>query len=263
MLPYNLHSHTFRCGHAVGEDEQYVLAAMEAGFKELGFSDHVILPGIHQAGMRGEEFLLEGYIRSVRELQDKYKDKIKIYLGFECEWYGQRFEDYYRSLLDKHHFDFLIQGQHCFLDHGFMTWYARLGPVEGPKRYVNDLIDGMESGLFTYVCHPDIYCSWCGQWNRLAYDIAHRIAFTAKRLNIPLEINCGYRDRTEEIEKEDCLTYPCNHFWDIVGEYGVPVVIGVDAHNPKDYLVTKYDFYEKFASRHHLTLLRENPLHKK
>ena len=45
MLPYNLHSHTFRCGHATGTDEEFVEAAIKAGFKELGFTDHVMLPG--------------------------------------------------------------------------------------------------------------------------------------------------------------------------------------------------------------------------
>ena len=263
MLPYNLHSHTFRCGHATGEDEEFVLAAIKAGFKELGFSDHVFLPGVSQPGIRGEAFELEGYIDSVLALREKYKDQIKIYLGFECEWYGPAFEGYYKSLLEKRGFDFLIMGQHCFLERNHLTWYFSLGPELGPKRYANDLIDGMQSGLFTYVAHPDIYVAWCGEWNKRAYDIAHRIAFTSKLTGIPLEINCGYRESIETIARADCLTYPSNYFWDIVGEYGCPVVIGVDAHNPLDYEKTQYAFYEEFAKKHRLNLLQENPLLKK
>ena len=36
----NYHTHTARCRHAEGEDEAYIARALEAGFQELGFSDH-------------------------------------------------------------------------------------------------------------------------------------------------------------------------------------------------------------------------------
>ena len=36
----NYHTHTRRCGHAVGEDREYAEAAVQAGLKILGFSDH-------------------------------------------------------------------------------------------------------------------------------------------------------------------------------------------------------------------------------
>ncbi len=264
MLPYNLHSHTFRCGHATGTDEEFVLAAIKAGFKELGFTDHVMLPDISQPRIRGDFCLLDDYVESVTALREKYKDQIKIYLGFEAEWLGEKYEAYYRSLLKKRGFDYLIMGQHCFCEKGRMKWYGDLGPEEGPKAYANALIEGMESGLFTYVCHPDMYIGyWCASWNQLAYDIAHRIAFTSKRLDIPLEINCGFRGRVHEIEDPESLMYPCNHFWEIVGQYGCPVVIGVDAHNPNDYAMTEYALYEEFAKRHNLNLLLERPVFRK
>ena len=40
MIERNFHTHTSRCGHAVGTDEEYVQAAIQAGVKVLGFSDH-------------------------------------------------------------------------------------------------------------------------------------------------------------------------------------------------------------------------------
>ena len=36
----NYHTHTKRCHHAIGNDEDYVLAAIAGGFDEIGFSDH-------------------------------------------------------------------------------------------------------------------------------------------------------------------------------------------------------------------------------
>ena len=40
MIKRNYHTHTKRCGHAIGEDEEYVINAIEAGLTDLGFSDH-------------------------------------------------------------------------------------------------------------------------------------------------------------------------------------------------------------------------------
>ena len=36
----NYHTHTERCYHAWGSDEEFVLAAIKGGYTELGFSDH-------------------------------------------------------------------------------------------------------------------------------------------------------------------------------------------------------------------------------
>ena len=33
----NYHTHTSRCGHASGRDEQYVLSAAACGFESVGF----------------------------------------------------------------------------------------------------------------------------------------------------------------------------------------------------------------------------------
>ena len=43
-LKYNYHTHTFRCNHCDGTEEQMILSAIKAGIKELGFSDHMPWP---------------------------------------------------------------------------------------------------------------------------------------------------------------------------------------------------------------------------
>ena len=51
----NFHTHTTRCGHASGTDEDYVRAALAQGFGVLGFSDHVPWPyrsGFRHPGVR-------------------------------------------------------------------------------------------------------------------------------------------------------------------------------------------------------------------
>ena len=39
-MNYNFHTHTFRCHHASGTPEEYVLRAIDVGIEYMGFSDH-------------------------------------------------------------------------------------------------------------------------------------------------------------------------------------------------------------------------------
>ena len=257
---FNLHSHTARCGHASGEDYEYVEAARNAGFTEMGFSDHVMLPGVIQDGIRGRYEELPGYIESVLGLKETFKDSIRIHLGMEAEWYGDRFSDYYRYLLSRDDFEFLILGQHCFIEDNCLHWYGMLPEEERLDRYEKDLIGGMESGLFTYVAHPDTYVRWQHSFTPRCVELAHNIATVAQRLQLPLEINCA-PSRSSNFPFYDAsrLIYPCPEFWKIVAKYDVPVVLGVDAHSPNDYAKTDYQYFLRFAQSLGLKLLRNVP----
>lgn len=247
---YNYHTHTTRCGHASGKDEEYVLKAIKANYKRLGFSDHVMLPGITQIGMRGKYEELEGYVSSIRHLEQNYKEKISIKLGFECEWYGNAYKDYYADLLASKKVDYLILGQHCFLENAYPKFYARLEDVDKAERmYVNDLIEAMESGLFSYVCHPDLFIQFAGVRPAFKED-SYRIAKAAKANHLPLEINLAPSRYMgfPPLEAPYFKTYPFPPFWEIVKEVGNEIVVGVDAHNPEDFLSTDYESLQQFIS---------------
>ena len=81
MQLFNYHTHTYRCGHAGGDDEQYVRAAIAAGYQILGFSDHAPYPGVVHRGDRMNMEELDGYITSINHLKEKYADQIEIKLG--------------------------------------------------------------------------------------------------------------------------------------------------------------------------------------
>lgn len=91
----NFHTHTYRCHHAKGTDREYVEAAIKAGYTEIGFSDHVAypFPNGHYSTFRMELDKTEDYVNSIRALQEEYKDKIIIRLGFEAEYYPEIFEN--------------------------------------------------------------------------------------------------------------------------------------------------------------------------
>ena len=265
-LTYTYHSHTKRCGHAKGEDEEYVLAALEMGFKVLGFSDHVILPDRRAPRMRGDPALLNDYFASVRHLEKKYKDLIQIHLGFEAEWFGKEYEDYYRWLLNNR-LDYLILGQHCWIggkDNDFhwysSPWYSN--KVKAINGYADDIVAGMKSGLFAYVAHPDLYMYWYGEWDEEAKAVAYKIAKCAKALDIPLEVNMGRSHEKPHTGKRN-YPYPNDSFWNVVGEVGCKVIIGLDSHNPKHILDNDGDYFLNFVKRHNLSYIDRLDLKKK
>ena len=86
---FNLHTHTVRCNHASGTDEEFVLEAIKNGYEVMGFSDHApyLFPKTHISSYRMATSQTQDYADSIKALKEKYKDKIDIRLGFEVEWY--------------------------------------------------------------------------------------------------------------------------------------------------------------------------------
>ena len=74
--------------NAGGEDEEYVLKAIEAGYEVIGFSDHCAWPyEDFVSPIRMKEEKIEEYAESIKKLREKYKDRIEILIGLETEYY--------------------------------------------------------------------------------------------------------------------------------------------------------------------------------
>ncbi len=96
----NYHTHTVRCKHAVGTEREYIEAAIANGFKVLGFSDHVPQPYKNGfvSGIRMDMSEIPDYIGTLTKLREEYKDRIKIYIGFEVDGYKGYFESLMKEL---------------------------------------------------------------------------------------------------------------------------------------------------------------------
>jgi histidinol-phosphatase (PHP family) len=252
-LDYCYHSHTTRCGHAYGTDEEYVQAAIANGFKVIGFSDHIFFPGVFQRGMRGNHDQLAEYIQSVRFLKEKYKNQIEVYLGFEAEYYPE-FLSYYKSLFTDYQFDYLILGQHFrFVDGRFPIYYAAVSDPKLIHEYADSIIEAMKTGLFKYVAHPDLYMlGYTGGWDEHAQAVAKKLAKASVLYDVPLELNLGGVNGRGlmMINGELRYPYPFEPFWELVGQYKAKTIIGIDAHAPQQYEGQKYkmlmDIIEKY-----------------
>ncbi|NLB48273.1 MAG: histidinol-phosphatase [Erysipelotrichia bacterium] len=254
-LKYCYHTHTFRCGHASGLDEDYVINALKIGIKRLGFSDHVMLPGINQSGVRGHFSMKEDYLSSIRKLQEKYKDQIDIKVGFEAE-YAERFTDYYRDLLSSGKTDYLILGQHFDFDRSDNPHYIKQYADNIPElyAYADQVINGMRSGLFKHVAHPDLFVTMFKKWNQDCEKVTRMIVKEAVALDIPLEINMHARRFWRN--KAGNLIYPYEKFWAIAGQYPVKVVVGYDAHHPSEF-DNELHFVNKLIAKYKLNFLED------
>ncbi|MFA6755199.1 MAG: histidinol-phosphatase [Bacilli bacterium] len=265
-LIYNLHTHTSRCGHAYGTDEEYVKSAIKNGIKLLGFSDHIFFPNIIHKGMRGNYELLDDYISSILFLKKKYSKKVDIKLGFEAE-YQESFYGYYKYLLNDKHFDYLILGQHLTYNikgKPIYYWGKELNNKKEIYRYRDDLISGMKTGFFLYVAHPDLFMRNVSIVDDDIIKVCEDICAASKEYDVPLEINLGgfgYSNMMAQIEGGS--PYPNHFFWKMARKYKCKCVIGVDAHNPKNFDSIDYYFLDSFINYHELKIMTlDEILHK-
>ena len=234
---YVFHSHTYRCGHAVKDIEDYVIRAIDYGYKKYGVSDHVFLPGVINPTVRGDYSLLGEYINEFKRCKGLYSNQIEMYLGFECEW-SIYYKKYYESLLRDRGFDYLICGQHMGFDENFDIYgYFSENPEyekEGLIRYKNDLIAGIKSGLFLYIAHPDLFFIFCDKITPLYEQTTKEIIDAAIENNVPLEINIhGILLKKSKIGV-NYLQYPCIYFWEQAAKTKVKIVYGGDFHDPSE-----------------------------
>lgn len=221
----NYHTHTPRCNHAVGSEREYVQKAVEAGLTTLGFSDHTpyLFPGVYYSTFRMRPEELRGYVAVLKGLREEYRDQIQLHIGLEAEYYPPYFPQTLEFLREAG-IEYLILGQH-------FTGNEPNGHYSGRETedkqilesYCRQVIAAMDTGCFTYIAHPDLlhftgskerYRQWMGTLVREAKDHA-----------LPLELNLlGIRDKRN---------YPNPLFLELVAREGLPMVLGIDAHQPE------------------------------
>lgn len=231
----NYHTHTTRCGHATGADEDYVKAAIDQKFDVLGFSDHMPWPyksGFRHPGVRMDISQMDDYIFSIRRLKTQYENQIEILTGFECEF----FPDYMSWLADvkaEKQLDFLILGNHYDHSDENGMYFGRIHTPEELGIYVKDTEDGLRTGLFSYLAHPDLFRRSGYPMDANARAAARELCECCLELGVPMEYNVHDRYLYPSTHR---ISYPDEEFFEIVREMGVPVLIGIDAHDPDEIL---------------------------
>lgn len=222
----NYHSHTTRCNHAQGTEEEFVRCALDRGLKIFGFSDHTpqYFPGDYYSYMRMRPEQLEDYCTTIRQLQRSYKGRLQIHLGLEAEYYPGTWKELLPRLQDAG-IEYLIMGQHWVGDEQNEPYAGRPTADESLlKRYCRQVMEGLDTGAFTYLAHPDLI-HFVGEAGIYRQHMKQLCRY-ARQADIPLELNLlGMRSGRH---------YPSAEFFALAAEEGCKIIFGMDAHEPHD-----------------------------
>ena len=252
----NLHTHSFYCRHGKGTIREFLEQSKEDGLKVLGFSEHCPLPDReYQKGNRMDYEELPLYEADVRAFKDN--PEIMVLLGAECDWLPDEAGFYRDELLGARGYDYLVCSVHHMVDYSdgkekFIQYLKRM-PVSQIIEYVDYYTQALDSGMFLFGCHPDLFLSGHRKWDAEAKAASNDIIQCAIDTGTPLEINDnGLRKKPIETEAGMRQPYPVREFWEMARDMGAQIVMNSDAHRPQDvcaHLRNSIAFVEKLGIR--------------
>lgn len=231
----NFHIHTYRCKHAEGDIFDYCEFAISSELEIIGFADHTPLPEDKLSHYRMYLSDLPGYVDMI-EKANKHFDSLTILKGMECDYFPRLgcTEFYKEILFEKYQLDYLIGSVHNFPSEDlFLSIWGGADTIKRIRNYAHFFIKAMESGIYSFMAHPDLFRNAYMSWDKNVKSCIREIFVAAKSLNMPLEINTGgYRKFIASETGEKRTFYPTYEFWNLAAEYNITVVINSDAHKP-------------------------------
>lgn len=229
----NFHTHVQRCRHAQGSEEDYIEEALLKGLSQLGISDHGPYPD-DPFGRRMPYGELGDYLETLDRLKEKYRGRLTIWKGLEIEYLPQ-YRDYYEELFTKWKLDYLLLGAHFYVDSEGNTAniYEVSTSTQEYLAYAKTLAEGMRTGLFRAVAHPDLYMLNHFAWDENCKRAADLILDTAVATDTILEYNAnGFRWEKQSYPERIRHPYPYDGFWKIAAGAPIRVMVGSDCHGP-------------------------------
>lgn len=240
----NYHSHCSFCdGRAPMED--FVRAAIDAGFSAYGVSSHAPLPFTTKWTLDSEQ--VPAYLQELDRLKKKYAGQIELYAAMEIDYLNDqqnpaipRFQEMaldYR--IGSVHLIYTDEGEIVDTDTGAENFKLLLeqhfhGDLQSMvKGYYKSSMRMVELGGFDFIGHADKisfnaeYCEpgvtdsdWYG---KLRGELFEQIAGKG----ILMEIN------TKALLKRGCF-FPDQKHFSFIRQLGIPVVVNSDAHFPEN-----------------------------
>jgi histidinol-phosphatase (PHP family) len=205
--------------------EEYVLKAIELGIDIYGFSEHAPMKNFED----GYRLVLEKqkfYETEVLKLQKKYKEQIKILLGYEVDYIKG---DYILDEILHANVDYLIGSVHYIKEWGFdnpefIKEYEKRNIDTVWKDYFDAVIDMVQSGQFDIVGHLDLIKVFNFMPTLDIKKLVLPVLQEIKKANMVVEINSsGFRKPVAE-------QYPSMDILELVYELDIPITFSSDAH---------------------------------
>jgi histidinol-phosphatase (PHP family) len=233
------HTHTKLCRHAEGSVEDYVQRAIDLGFDEVGCSDHAPLPGNYDAvhRMTLEDYYTE-YAPKVSELIEKYRQRIRVKRGIECDFLDWAAE-WNSKFIAENDFDFVIGSVHFVGPRGderplFGREYGESEIEALYEGYFLEIAKSVKAGLFDIIAHCDIVKKFGAFSSRRVEELIWDALSTIKKADLCIEVN------TSGLRKPERETYPGEKVLTLAKDLKIPLTLGSDAHSP-DYVGSGFD----------------------
>jgi histidinol-phosphatase (PHP family) len=220
---FESHCHTPLCNHAYGTPDEYAAMALKRNFKGITFTCHCPLPDGFSANVRMRPEQFEEYVALIAATRETYAGRLDVRLGMESDFYPG-VEPWLRELHGRVPLSHVLGSVHYQVSDYRKLFYTG-DTFSYQQLYYEHLAQSAESGLFDTLAHPDLIKNESpAEWDfqRIQPFIAaalDRIAATG----VAMELN------TSGVQKMN----PSPAQLRMMGERGIPVVIGADAHIPE------------------------------
>jgi len=265
---YNVHTHTMFCD-GTAAPEQYIKAALEKGFKVLGFSAHAPVGFDNEWSLKQED--TDDYFSNILHLKEEYKNDITILNGLEIDFIPGITQSF-SSFRQKHKLDYVIGSIHFVkVPMSSNMWFID-GPkenfVEGLKMFFDNNIKKAVTLFYEQtndmirIEKPDIigHLDKIKLHNTHYFDISepwYRDAIE-KTLEVISEHKSVVEVNTRGVYTGKCRTlFPDTFILEMCKEKKIPIMLNADAHNPKDldaYFVETIDILKNIGFKE-LTVL--------
>jgi len=243
----NYHTHTHHCdGH--GDPREYAEAALRKGVPRLGFSGHNVVPFPTDWTMPAAH--LESYLREVREVRERYRGMLEIFLGMEADFIPGMISPVHPDISGLA-LDFVIGSVHFIGPSDEDHCWTVDGPAEEMDAAVRDGFDGdprrlveryyrlvtemAETAAPDIIAHFDIvkknnrdgrFFSEEESWYRAAVK---RALDAVRESGSIVEINTG-----GVVRNTSGAFYPSPWILQEATQMRIPVIVSSDAHHPDD-----------------------------
>lgn len=225
------HTHSELCKHALGSAEEYVQKAIDLGLDEVGCSDHAPLPGDYddRHRMSLEEYY-SLYAPKVSGLAEKYRKRIKIRRGIECDFLHWAAE-WNAKFIAENDFDFVIGSVHFVGPRGeekplFGCEYDQSEIESLYEGYYLEIANSAKAGLFDIIGHCDIVKKFGRFSSKRVDELIWEALNQIKKADLCIEVN------TSGLRKPERETYPGEKVLALAQDLRIPLTLGSDAHIP-------------------------------
>lgn len=242
----NYHTHSQFCDGKEAPEE-YIKAAIDAGFDAIGFSSHAPLPFENKWSIKPG--MMQAYAHEIQRLKKCYAGEIKVFLGLEID-YVPGLSTPFSTFRNYYALDFVIGGVHLVASENTRDlWF-----IDGhPQGYD----DGLKN-IFHMDIKRGVDCYFTQLWDMILnekFDVlahADKIKMNNRGLYFSIE-EPWYLDYIREtvklIAKKGCIVevntrgiyknrfpgfYPSVQMLEALFKKNVPVTISTDAHHPSE-----------------------------